>query len=310
MSTVTWFIPSAPVSEPTVTTELEDGKVDHVAAALSRLPEQFKRKPKIEALLTALVTPCISLEDALWQLLTERAVDTAIGVQLDQLGSIVGQERGGLDDDDYRRYIRARIMANRSRGTVEDLLRVARLVVDDEDVIFELESQHGAVIVRLRAFMAPDALAEIVLSFLEDAKAGGIRVILETVNWDEDDAFACPPTSWLMDLHPIGATFLEVYTGPHHYFELFPDFGEVVLDAGTATEETVAYTARGNISGSWRFVLSAPTTVAHADVSPISLTGGFQSGEGWGDSADAGQPNTTPYSDVGTVGGRMADARD
>ena len=67
-------------------------QVDHCADGLERLLQQFKDRPRIAALLCAFVRQVQELEDAAWQLLTERHVDAAIGVQLDALGRIVGME--------------------------------------------------------------------------------------------------------------------------------------------------------------------------------------------------------------------------
>src|SRR5690606_25505389 len=109
-----------------------DAMTNHVAKALTRVLAQFKDKPNYRAVLTALVEPAQSVEDALQQLLLDRAVNTAIGVQLDALGKIVKQPRAGLGDEDYRRYVRARIATNRSKGTIADLLTIASLIVFDD----------------------------------------------------------------------------------------------------------------------------------------------------------------------------------
>ena len=104
----------------------------------------------ITKLLTALVTPHQPLEDAWQQLRLLRSVDTAVGVQLDMIGEIVGQERGGMVDDDYRRFVRARIAANISDGRVFDLIKVATLVVNDDDTTIQLDLQgNAAVVVRI-----------------------------------------------------------------------------------------------------------------------------------------------------------------
>src|SRR5687768_16247400 len=95
----------------------------------------------IEKLLAVSVAPAQDLENCLQQLRLYRFVDTAEGDQLDIIGRIVGLDREGLDDDDYRRYIRARIAANNSNGTIEDLLTVAFLVVYDADAHYEVDNQ-------------------------------------------------------------------------------------------------------------------------------------------------------------------------
>jgi len=311
MSSVTWFIPSAPISDITVEADLPAGKVDHVAAAIARLPEQFKNKTKIVNLVKALCAPATSLEDALWQLLTERAVDTAIGTQLDQLGFIVGQERGGLSDVDYRRFIRARIAANRSQGVTEDLIRVANLVLNNDAATVEVETQNGTVVVRLRSVTTDDSLAAIMLSFLQDSKSGGIRVILESYVDVDAEMFTTAQTMFGTGPFAPAVTEMAVYsTGAADVIMLaFPDTGSVIIDEGTTVAETKAYTFRGFEAGTMKFKFSSGTANAHPDNCSISLTGATARGKGLGDHADPGQPTTTPYSNIGTTGGRMADAR-
>jgi hypothetical protein len=134
----------------------------------------------IEKLLGILIEPSQSVEDALQQLMYYRFVDTAVGAQLDIIGRIVGQSRDGLSDDDYRRYIRARVAVNNSNGTFKDLLTVAFLVVYDETAYFEAtNSGIATVILRVRGIAISQALAQILITFLGDTVAAGVRVILE-----------------------------------------------------------------------------------------------------------------------------------
>ncbi len=155
--------------------------IDHTAIALARLPQQFRGKAKIEALLRTVGTQLNEIEVAFQQLLTERAVDTAIGDQLDALGFIVGQPRDGLGDSDYRRYIRARIMTNRSRGTVEDVIRIARLVLGDATAHIEVDLQGvAAYVLRVEDITVTAAVASILAAFLRQGTSAGVRVLTET----------------------------------------------------------------------------------------------------------------------------------
>lgn len=137
----------------------------------------------IEKLLAVLASPFQSVEGCLQQLLSERSVDTAVGAQLDVLGKIVGQSRGGLDDDHYRRYIRARISANRSTGIIEDLLKVTDLIVYDNGATY-ITNQEGTATLRLRiADVVIDSdLAEVVFEFAQDTVSAGVRIV---VQWGE-----------------------------------------------------------------------------------------------------------------------------
>jgi hypothetical protein len=156
------------------------GKIsDHAARALDRLKQQFRGKPKVEALVTALMGPVQAVEDALYQLLTERGVDTAIGTQLDAIGKVVGQPRGGLSDDTYRRYIRARITANRSSGLVDELNLIARLVLDDPTVVITTTQYPPAsVVMSLTVAVVPQDLGVALVAFLRKATAAGVRILL------------------------------------------------------------------------------------------------------------------------------------
>lgn len=146
-----------------------------------------------EKFIATLATPFQSLESCLQQLLTERSIDTAVGEQLNVIGRIVGQPRNGLSDDDYRRYIRARITTNRANGTIANLITVTDLIVYDDDAYYEIDNQGAAcVVIRIQDLAITEDLADIVASFLKDTVSAGVRVILEyftstpgtTFKWD------------------------------------------------------------------------------------------------------------------------------
>jgi hypothetical protein len=137
----------------------------------------------IEKLLAVIVSPAQDIEDALQQLKAERFVDTAVGSQLDIIGRIVGQPREGLVDDDYRRYIRARIAANSSSGITEDILTVAFLVVYDEVADLTL-TQEGIATARLEVenLEVTADLGAILFKFVQLAASAGVRIV---VQWGE-----------------------------------------------------------------------------------------------------------------------------
>lgn len=179
------FILNLPPSVPVVSgSGVPDGQVDHAATAIARLPEQFKSKPNIEALLRCFLAPCQELEQAFQDLKLLRSVDTAEGVQLDVLGKVVGQPRNGVSDDElYRRYIRARIATNRSKGLIEDLIRISRLVIDDDALRVVVENVGIATVtVRAADITLPDDVAAIAYGFLSKAKSAGARLIFQYVS--------------------------------------------------------------------------------------------------------------------------------
>lgn len=72
------------------------------ADPLRRLVEQFRGKPRIEALLKAIAAQVQHLEDVATDLRENRWLDSAEGAQLDGLGRILGLPRGAWDDEQYR----------------------------------------------------------------------------------------------------------------------------------------------------------------------------------------------------------------
>jgi hypothetical protein len=154
---------------------------DHVDAALARTPQQFKGKDNFEDLLTAGATEAQNVEDAFWDLFTLRFLDTAEGAQLDILGAIVGQDRGGLDDDDYLVYIRARILANNSEGIADTLIAVVKQAVNDSGATITFEPQYPAgLVIKVNGVAVTAGDSEIIASLLRDATSAGVRSILET----------------------------------------------------------------------------------------------------------------------------------
>jgi hypothetical protein len=103
---------------------------DHITRAKIRLIEQYKGKPKVEGVIEALVKPLQEIEDVLQQLKTERWVDSAVGVQLDKIGEIVGMEREyEQGDEDYRLLIKAKIIMNLNQGTPEEVIAAAKFFI-------------------------------------------------------------------------------------------------------------------------------------------------------------------------------------
>lgn len=302
------LVPEVPIPTPGVEVP------DHVLEAIKRLPQQF-RKPRIENVLRAFVGPSQPIESALWQLLTQRFITTAIGVQLDFIGTIVGQPRLGLDDDSYRRYIRARVAAHKSRGTTEELIKVASLVLLDIEVQIRVETQGPASVqVTLVSNTIPDGVAAIVVSFLRQSVDAGVKLVLVTQPGPESQLFTTAHTMFATLGVSPGFTLLTleyVDADGQDPLVLFPSSGALVLDEGTAAEETVTYNARtanpfnpAQVS----FALAAGVANTHAVGYPASLTDG--PGAGWGNSSETGHPVLANYTDVGSTGGRMIDARE
>lgn len=105
--------------------------IDHIEKAITRLASQYKGKTNIDLLMSACFAEANRIEDTLQQVLEQQSIAGAVGDQLDVIGRIVKQEREGASDADYRIRIRARVLVNRSSGTVNELITIFELLITD-----------------------------------------------------------------------------------------------------------------------------------------------------------------------------------
>lgn len=241
--------------------------------ALSRLRSQFADKPAIRAWVCALATPAQAIEDALQDLLSNRAIDTGEGVQLNIIGKIVGQSRNGLSDDGYRPYLRARIATNRSRGITEDLIKIARLLINDAlaSVVID-NSGTAAVDVRIATVVLTEAIKQALLTFLQQGASAGVRVLLETLTEIDDDtlftslsAFTTPASI------SAGSSSIAVDSTAG-----FPASGTIKVAAADPTsgvEETLPYKSKLATSFALDGVTTAFNHVQNTDVQLVGEPG-------------------------------------
>lgn len=170
-------------------------KIDYVkdwAARLrSRLYTQFRNKVTWEQWIVHVLAPQFQdLEDSAQTLNTLLDIDNSYGVQLDIIGVIVGQKRLSTDDATYRVHIKARIQANRSTGTPEDLYKVFRALLGDTIglVITTRASDVKAFTLRVRGDIT-SAQVTVALLFLGIAKEASVRGLLEWIEVPEAQVF-------------------------------------------------------------------------------------------------------------------------
>jgi len=141
-----------------------------------QLASQFKEATNLKGYIAALASEMQGLEDAAFQCLLLRSLDTATGFQLDILGLLVGQHRevvdasdlyyfgysgtyhasaygaaryalfgevtGGvrrLEDVEYRDFIRARIARNNSRGTTNEVISLTQFLVGGSPTVLVIQ---------------------------------------------------------------------------------------------------------------------------------------------------------------------------
>lgn len=156
---------------------------NHVQQAISKMLTPFRNRPLFAAWCKAPVTEVQGLEDVVHSFLALLDVDAADLPRLVLLGKIVGQtQRGTLEQ--FRRFVKVRVLVNRSRGRAPDLIKVARLLLGS-DVFYS----EGACNVTIEQDGAPlgDVTGADTIEFLRLTKMGGVGIHL--VAQDETDGF-------------------------------------------------------------------------------------------------------------------------
>lgn len=176
-------------------------KTDYVAEGTSLMMGQYRSKTTINNLFAAMLQSKQQIEDAIVTLRDGIMLigDAAKGQQLDNIGAIVGIERNGLDDTQYRVLIYAKIAENRGDATLQTVLSLA-LQLFDTDALFEASPQsihrngniNGAFVsIMVGSPKLPENLYQLVLKLLQKSLAAGVQLAhLGTFNKTKAFAFA------------------------------------------------------------------------------------------------------------------------
>jgi len=262
---------------------------DHEGEAVSLLPHQHKEKLLTEAWLRVLVRPFQRIENVTWQVLTEMDLETAIGAQLDILGRVVGEARAGKADEDYRRFIRARIRVNRSSGTINELVKIIRLMLGDETVPLVVAPGYPAgLTISIGGFTITEGMANDLIRLLRKAVSAGVKFVL--TYWPtstEGFLFTTAIAAFTSGSLSGGETTINVVSTTG-----FPTSGSLKIDEGLAVAETVTYSGKTSTS------FTGVSAVANAHASGACVTWTASPGLGLGNSSDP------------AVGGQLIGARE
>lgn len=156
--------------------------IDNIMAVMLH---QFFGKTRLEGVAAALGVELQSLEDGIYQLLSEVNLDTGVGAQLDLIGKVLGVPRLGLSDENYRVRLRVEILVRASRGTIDDLLGIVRAAMAlILDASYSLSEPSTATVEITFTGTVGTLFPVELLSFLERARVYGVQLWL--VRADED----------------------------------------------------------------------------------------------------------------------------
>lgn len=161
--------------------------INHLALMAQRLLWQFRDSANFQSLAQSLGAEVNEIEAAL-SALEGLTVDGEAGVQLDGDGDLLGVNRDGRTDVDYRAAIHAQTRVNRGQGRIEDILFALDLMIPGGD--FELTEAPATVYVDvLSGLGAGDPTATEVAAILDRLLGGGIAHALIYSSVAEDETF-------------------------------------------------------------------------------------------------------------------------
>ena len=142
------------------------------------LLSQYRESPRVRALISACAGGFQTIEDAGFDLLVSTTLGAASGWVLDQWGVVVGERRRGLDDQEYRRFIEARILANLSEGTTDRMIRIFQIIAGPGDVRHYDLFPAGFALVVVRESLLTDRLRDRIRAFMRSVKPAGVWLTL------------------------------------------------------------------------------------------------------------------------------------
>lgn len=100
--------------------------IDVVTEATNRLTEQFKDKPIISKAVNLMLGEWVEIQAVLQDLQQLRSIDTAVGVQLDIIGEIVGRPRGLVTSELFYYFGFENSLLGESYSSLSDTTRGAQ----------------------------------------------------------------------------------------------------------------------------------------------------------------------------------------
>ena len=154
------------------------------------LTSKYKTRPKLTSWLLWLLSEGLTYRNTLGEFIEAFQLDTAVGAQLDIIGRIVGVDRllsfypiGGesplMDDETYRMVIKAKIIQNCWKGTLEELYEQWNVLFPDIKIQIQDMQYMTFNVVIVGAFTS--LMRELILNGYIVPKPEGVRINLMTI---------------------------------------------------------------------------------------------------------------------------------
>jgi len=168
----------------------------HFGEALVKLAMPFWGKPRMAALLQAMVQRVQEIENCAWDVLERYTLGGADTARLDVLGRIVGQPRFWSDDEIYRAVLRGKIRANRSRGLTDDIVDVVQAITPSSDPVHAESYSPATVFVWPEAAIDPATILIALEFLLPRTRAAGVQMHLFTLPGGLPDGAVWDEATW------------------------------------------------------------------------------------------------------------------
>ncbi len=151
---------------------LIDNSIDHESDIESLLIDQYCDSTTLINIISGISEIKQEIEEVALDLLDKRTLGNSEGAQLDKLGELVGLDRKGKTDEEYRTEIRTKIQINLSGGQIEILIGLITSLTGST-VVHLIESYPAKISVAFNG-IAPSDLA----STVDTLKASGVEISL------------------------------------------------------------------------------------------------------------------------------------
>lgn len=151
--------------------------IDHIAVMKDRMTDNYdKSSNSVISKLLQLIGEDANRNERSYELMMAlNDIDRATGEMLDMKGINVGLTRGGRLDDDYRRLIKVKIIANLSNGDIPTMNKVLKAFMGDSFIGIQEGWQYTGKSASLFIKVAND-IQYIPSDLIRDIKAAGVSV--------------------------------------------------------------------------------------------------------------------------------------
>lgn len=160
----------------------------------------YRHKPRMLAFLRACMGQAQLLENKIFGLLVSQTLNEASGNALEQFGQLLGEERGALSEDEYRKIIFARILARRRPRDVaprDHMIRVFGTLTAPSTVQFWYRHPMGIRMAARRAQPMSEIMHRRIRRLMDQLYGSGyamdlVEVVEGQFTLNTEDGFGSP----------------------------------------------------------------------------------------------------------------------